>query len=492
MDNKNHNLVVVKNENSATKNKKVKKVKKPKNNTKKANKQKKKSSGFINIKNIVLIIIAIALIAGIVYMITHKGNVHIGEDDSRFSTEFGVNSNADFCIIGKKNVFYCTKDTATLLDKKGEPIWSDTFSMVSPAILYDGNFVGLADIKNKVFNLYGLEGKVYSLETDGNITAFAVNPLGACAIVCKNGTDNDYTVSVYNSKGEKMFMGSYVSSDGIPMTVDISNDSSKVAVGFINTKGLKVTSNVLFYSTDKAVAATIENSDAMFSAVNCEKEVVGSIHFLDDDSCIIATDTSLMNIGGDNVAQYQQNWRMEFNNYVTALDIVDSKYVAVAYGESIEGSLDSVEKNSIFWYNTKSGNVKGSTLMDSSVSKLSSGLGCSIAELDNNVYYALKPSGREIWSYEGIQNISNILFYGDTDTVAVISATKMTITDIKNGANNTELDNDESSAKKPARQETDKFTKKSKNTESNTEQTTVKAAEETTAKAKEKTTAKQN
>ncbi len=444
------NLVVIKN-NEPKKTKKAepkknnKKQNNRKQNNKKQNNKKSKNSTrsrlkFINFKNFILCIAALIIIALIIYFITGKNIVHIGEEQNLFTTEFGVNSKADFYIEGE-NIFYCTKDTAALLNKKGENVWSDTFSMVSPAMIADGKFVGIADIKNKILNVYGLTGKVYSIEADGNITSFAINSLGASAVIARDTNDGDYFVSVYNSAGEKMFMGSYVSSDGIPMTVDINDDSSKVAVGFINTTGINVTSNVLFYSTDKAEAASIENSDAMFSAVNCDKEIAAAVKFLNNDSCIIATDKSLMNIGGKDVAQYEQNWRIEFANYVTALDVIDSDYVAVAYGEALEDNENSVEKNTVCWYKTSNGNIKGSTLMENSVSSLSSGLGCTIAELNDNTFVALKPSGKELWSYEGIQNISNILFYGDTDTIAVVSATKMTLTDVKNGASNTEVEN---------------------------------------------------
>ncbi len=428
-----------KKQNNKKQNTKKQKPKKSKAKKQKPAKSTKSRLKFINVKNVLLSIVALALIIIIVYIVTGDKISAIGESDKLFSTEFGVNSKADFYVDGK-DIFYSTKDTVTLLNSSGENVWSDTFSMVSPAMLADGDFIGVADIKNKVMNVYSKKGKVYSIDTDGNITSFAINPLGASAIICKNTSEGDYNVSVYNSAGEKMFMGSYVISDGIPITVDISDDSSKVAVGFVNTSGISITSNVLFYSTNKAIAAQIENSDAMFSAVSCDKEMVGSVRFLDNDSCIIATDKSLSNIGGKDVAQYVQNWRIDFENYVTAFDVVDSDYVAVAYGESMEGSEDSVEKNSIFWYKASNGSVKGSALMETSVSSLSSGLGCTIAELDDNTFVALKPSGSQLWQYEGVQNISDILFYGDTDTIAVVSATKMTLTDVKKGAANTEVE----------------------------------------------------
>lgn len=438
-NNKQPKLVVLKGETQSEKQNTPKKSQKPK---KQAKPRKR-----LNIKKLLLIMLAVILVIAVSYIITRRTSVFISDEDKLFSTEFGVNSKADFCTDGQ-NVFYCTKDIATLLNKKGETMWSDTFSMVSPVMLNDGNYMGVADVKNKLLNVYNKTGKVYSVETEGNITSFAINPLGATAVICKNSKDNDYNVVVYNSTGQKMFMGSYVSRDGVPMTVDISDDSSKVAVGFINSVGMNITSNVLFYSTDKSVAATIENSDAMFAAVNCEKEMVGLIKFLNNDSCVIATDKSIVNIGGKDVAAYEQNWRHDFSNYVTAIDVVGNDYVAVAYGDSLEANEEPVEKNSVYWYNVKNGNVKGSTVIEMAVSKLSSGLGTTLAELEDNSYVALKPSGSEIWRYKGIQNINNILFYGDTDTIAVVSSTKMTLTDVKTGAENQEKIEDETEAKK--------------------------------------------
>lgn len=474
--------------NKKTKNKKQISNKKPVNKISSKSKNKKKSiiSRYfsklfslikkLNIKIILLLIIVIAVITGIYFIITSEKISFINESDSLYSTDFGVNSKADFYMLNK-NIFYCTKDTATLLDKKGNQIWSDTFSMVSPALLGEGNYVGIADIKNKVLNVYNESGKVYSIDADGNITAFAINKVGAVALICKNAGESDYNVSVYNSAGQKMFMGSYVSTDGVPMTIDISDDSTKVAVGFLNVSSINISSKILFYSTDKAIAAKIENSDAMFAAVNCDKEMVGCIKFLDNDSAIIATDKSLINIGGNDVAAYEQNWKTDFSNYVTALDIIDSKYVAVAYGDKVEASEDSIEKGSVFWYNTKNGNVKGSTLLNSSVLKLSSGLGTSIAKLEDNTFVALKPNGSEIWRYDGVQNINNILFYNDLDTIAVVSSNKMTLTDVKNGANNTEvIDEEETKAEKEIEQTTEKVTEKeTKKPDNNSKETETKA-----------------
>ena len=136
-DNKKPELVVIKNDEKPqeVKRKKVKKSTKntdtPKANVKKVNNKKenkkrasKKPSNKrlkkINLKILALCILALALILALAYFFTTKVRVEVEEKNSLFTTEFGVNSKADFRIIDK-NVFYSTKDAATLLNQKGVP-----------------------------------------------------------------------------------------------------------------------------------------------------------------------------------------------------------------------------------------------------------------------------------------------------------------------------------------------------------------------------------
>lgn len=365
----------------------------------------------------------------VIFIISKNSVVKIGEKQVMFSQEYTMSSKADFHVCGN-NIYYVSKDGMILLNKQGETVWTDTFTMTSPDMLCDGEYAAVADNKSKIVNVYNLTGKLYSITAAGNITSFAVNPIGCCAVICK--VNDDYKIDIYSDSGEQMFEGTYASSDGMPIAVDISDDGKLMAVSLINISEIKLKSNVMFYYTTKTEAQSTESSDGMISAVNCGEEITSVVRFLPDNSCIAATDSRIMNIGGDKKQTYTQNWEIPYTNYITAMDIVDNKYIAVAYGEPISAGTEAKPAYSICWYNTK-GKEIGSAVTEESITKISSSLGASIAYMGKN-FKAFTVKGKELWSYTALQNVESIQFYNSQDNIVLATATKMNLLDVKKGA----------------------------------------------------------
>ncbi len=391
------------------------------------NKGKKPASIYIP-KSWVFIGIGLVLLL-VIFIISKRSVVKIGEDQVMFSQEYTMSSKADFHVCGN-NIYYVSKDGMILLNKQGEAVWTDTFTMTSPNMLCDGEYAAIADSKSKIVNVYNLTGKLYSITAAGNITSFAVNPIGCCAVVCK--VNDDYKINIYSDSGEQMFEGTYASSDGMPVSVDISDDGKLMAVSLVSISEINMSSNVMFYYTTKSEAQSTESSDGMISAVNCGEEVTGVVRFLPDNSCIVATDARIMNIGGSKKQDYTQNWEIPYTNYITAMDLVDNKYIAVAYGEPISTGAEAKPPYSICWYNLK-GKEIGSAVTEESITKISSSLGASIVYMGKN-FKAFNVKGKELWSYVALQNVESMQFYDTQDRIVLATATKMNLLDVKKGA----------------------------------------------------------
>ena len=84
------------------------------------------------------------------------------------------------------SIFFSSKDGMSLLDKKGNTVWTDTFSMTTPVMLSDGEYTAVADKGAKTMNVYNLKGKAYTVNTEGVITTFAINPLGYSVVMCQS------------------------------------------------------------------------------------------------------------------------------------------------------------------------------------------------------------------------------------------------------------------------------------------------------------------
>ncbi len=384
-------------------------------------------------------ILAIIFLLALAILLNSHIVLEIGEKQTMFSKEYSMSSKADFSVLGD-NIFYVSKDGMIFLDKDGNTLWTDTFTMSSPYMLCDGDYAAVADSGSKTVNVYDKSGKLYQISAAGPITTFAVNPLGCCAVVCK--VNEDYRVDVYSNTGETMFECARASKDGIPLGIDISNDGSVVAIALVNYyNNININSSVLFYYTVKSEAQTTESSDGLISAVEVPDALAGIVKFMPDNYCIVASDKSLMYIDCSGSAKkdeeqprFDKEWEKVFKNYITAFDIVNNKEIAIAFGDavSVVDEQAAADENTVHWYNLR-GREIGSAKSEERITDISSSDKGTIITSGKD-FTAYNSRGRELWSYTAIQNVSGMKFYNSEDRAVLITPTSMRILDVRKGA----------------------------------------------------------
>lgn len=416
----------------------------------KSAKKKKKSiynrilsylSGFTgSIKAVAIAVVILVIVASGIFVAVNSGNIKIGESQASFSQEYSMSSQAQFYSYNN-SIFFTSKDGMSLLDKKGNTVWTDTFSMTTPVMLSDGEYTAVADKGAKTMNVYNLKGKAYTVNTEGAITTFAINPLGYSVVMCQSSGENDYTAFCYSPDGKVAFKGSYVAKDGLPASIDISDDGRIIGISFINISRIKIKSKVNFYFVNTEDAKTTDNSDAIFSGVEMDNEVAAIVHFMPDNSCIVSTDAKLYSIGGriTNKENYKENWKVEYPNYVSAFNIVDNKYIAVAYGSTKTITDNSDNVNTVHWYNMR-GNEIGSAKFDETITAMYSNMESTIVAM-GKVFDAMDVRGKHLWEYRALQTVNSMQFFDSTDRIILATANKMQLFSVKKGANMVE-DND--------------------------------------------------
>ncbi len=401
---------------------------------------KKGIFSFLRVNRIsITAIAAIIFLLALAILLNSHIVLEIGEKQTMFSKEYSMSSKADFSVLGD-NIFYVSKDGMIFLDKDGNTLWTDTFTMSSPYMLCDGDYAAVADSGSKTVNVYDKSGKLYQVSAAGPITTFAVNPLGCCAVVCK--VNDDYRVDVYSNTGETMFECARASKDGIPLGIDISNDGSVVAIALVNYyNNININSSVLFYYTVKSEAQTTESSDGLISAVEVPDALAGIVKFMPDNYCIVASDKSLMYIDCSGSAKkdgeqprFDKEWEKTFKNYITAFDIVNNKEIAIAFGDavSVVDEQAAADENTVHWYNLR-GREIGSAKSEERITDISSSDKGTIITSGKD-FTAYNSHGRELWSYTAIQNVSGMRFYNSEDRAVLIAPTSMRILDVKKGA----------------------------------------------------------
>lgn len=400
------------------------------------------ASGFTgSLKAAVAAIVVLCIVAGGIFIVVNSGNIKIGDSQASFSQEYSMSSQAEFYSYNN-NIFFSSKDGMSLLDKKGNIVWTDTFSMTSPIMLSDGEYTAVADKGAKTMNVYNTKDKVYTVNTEGTITTFAVNPTGYSVVICQSSGENDYTAFCYSPDGKVAFKGSYVAKDGLPASVDISDDGRIIGISFINISRINIKSKVNYYFVNREDAKTTDNSDAIFSGVEMDGELAAIVHFMPDNSCIVSTDKKLYSIGGriTNKENYKENWKVEYPNYVSAFNIVDNKYIAVAYGSPRTINADDEYVNTVHWY-SKRGNEIGSAKFDNTITAMYSNMESTIVAM-GKVFEAMDVRGKHIWQYRALQTVNSVQFFDSTDRIILATANKMQLFNVKKGASMVE-DNEE-------------------------------------------------
>jgi len=388
-------------------------------------------SGFTgSLKAVVIAVAVLAIVAVGIFVAVNSGNIKIGESQASFSQEYSMSSQAQFYSCNN-SIFFSSKDGMSLLDKKGNTVWTDTFSMTTPVMLSDGEYTAVADKGAKTMNVYNLKGKAYTVNTEGVITTFAINPLGYSVVMCQSSGESDYTAFCYSPDGKVAFKGSYVAKDGLPAAIDISDDGRIIGISFINISRIKIKSKVNFYFVNTEDAKTTDNSDAIFSGVEMDSEVAAIVHFMPDNSCIVSTDSKLYSIGGriTNKENYKENWKIEYPNYVSAFN----KYIAVAYGSTKTITDNSDNVNTVHWYNMR-GNEIGSAKFDETITAMYSNMESTIVAM-GKVFDAMDVRGKHLWEYRALQTVNSMQLFDSTDRVILATANKMQLFSVKKGAN---------------------------------------------------------
>ena len=184
---------------------------------------KRRPKKFLNNSNkmltaLVCILALVCLVAGGIYIDTFHGqgrflaligktnrtqaqeeDAAVQEDTPKESVAVDAGSKAAVAAFGKEFLL-CTKDGVKYYTAVGAQKWSDTFSMTSPTLVQEGDFVAVGDMGGKTVRVYNKEGMVYDLQAEGSPVQFALNETGYLSLITKN--DSSYRICVYNRKGK--------------------------------------------------------------------------------------------------------------------------------------------------------------------------------------------------------------------------------------------------------------------------------------------------
>ena len=185
---------------------------------------------------------------------------------------------------GDKMLKY-SNDGITVMDEKGNDIWSAGYNMKNPYVVTRGEYVAVADIGNKQLIIYDGKGNGDEVEILYPISMVDVSSQGVAAVVL----DDDMVNYIRICDGGDIYseIKTRIAVDGYPLSVAISDDGRKLVTSYAAIGDNESENYLTFYNFGE-VGKSYNNK--IVRAETLEEEIAAKIKFVSNDDIVVFTD----------------------------------------------------------------------------------------------------------------------------------------------------------------------------------------------------------
>lgn len=400
----------------------------------KEGKGRKPNKGLISL---LILLTVVGAAAGFIYMDTFYGggklqgyfSTVLQKDGPREGEESPVSSQEKMVIdesshskfaAFEERFLLCTKDGVKFFNGMGDRKWNDTFNMTTPQLIFEGEYAAVGDMSGKTIHVYGENGLLYKVQTEGELMQFALNMNGYLSVISKE--NSAYRIQIYNTSGT-LLKGRIEESAGVfPLSSDISDDNKSFVVSYMDTSDVEPVGRVLFFYINPEDSENY--TDSMFAAVEKNGEIVPIIGFMQGGVLAVISDKMVYGIS----AAGQEAWGYPLDNMVQQASLANKDYVVLALGDVITNKEGRAE-GSVLWIN-KSGEESAYYEGEGEVEYLQASEHGVVIGVDK-MYLGLRHSGKLAWSYRATSDVRDILPMESLEQVMLVTKNEAIITQMK-------------------------------------------------------------
>ncbi len=372
------------------------------------------------VKKVSLLLMVVAVVAIVLLNYTDGTERLLPKPLKQASADIGVvipyenYKYVNFYCNGNK-IFYVTRDGIQLLDMNNDTLWTDTFSMNAPYLITEGGIVGVCEEKGKSLYIYDTKGLKYSVQTQTPILGFSINENGYAALILEN--DSHYDVNVYDNKGTLASEYLFAEPNVMPLSCDISDDNRILGIALLDINDIKVSSNIVFYYVNKSDDLVSDESDGFFSSYALPDSAVTMVAFMENNYFTTISNKEISFFDVENKSTDVKKTPFPLNNKLKEVAFEGKKNIALCYGEPYNDKSKAKPQNTIEWIDTK-GNVLHDYQAEKNVTYMNSSFQATIIGCDRE-FIALNGGSKRLWNYRALQDVKDLQFVGNQNTVLV-------------------------------------------------------------------------
>lgn len=224
---------------------------------------------------IIILLLAVTAIGIKIYL----DNRSYSQYEVTYTRNMNGAGNNQYFKFGESMLVY-TDDGISYV-KDGETIWNQAFEMKKPIVDVCNGTMAICDLDTTTVYIYDTEGQKGKIDTMYPIIALEVSEQGVIAAITEDTETN--RIEVFDREGNSIAAGqTYVTGEGCPIDISLSNDGTKLAVSYIYIDGGTAKSRVVFYNYSEVGKNEVSRIVGGFN--HYETTIVSRVEFLDNDT----------------------------------------------------------------------------------------------------------------------------------------------------------------------------------------------------------------
>ena len=187
--------------------------------------------------------------------------------------------NSRYYSFGEGMLIY--SDDGISYMNNGVTVWNQAFEMKKPIVDKCGDMMAICDLETTAVYIYNTEGQQGKIETVYPIIDMEVSEQGIIAAITEDSKTN--RIEIFDREGNSIAVGqTYVTGEGCPVDISISNDGTKLAASYVYVDGGKAKSKVIFYNYSEIGKNEVSRIVGGFN--HYEDTIVSRVEFLDNNT----------------------------------------------------------------------------------------------------------------------------------------------------------------------------------------------------------------
>lgn len=236
-------------------------------------------------KRIVILLLAVVAVAVVAVLIYRYFNRTFNDYEVESSKERSDVMSMEYQSYNKDMMLKYSNDGITVMDHKGNDVWSAGYNMKNPYVVSRGEYVAVADIGNKQLIIYDGKGNGDEVEILHPITMVDVSAQGIACVVLEDDMVN--YIRLCDGSNVYSEIKTRIAVDGYPLSVALSDDARKLVTSYVAV-GENESENFLTFYNFGEVGDSYNNK--IVRAETLENEMVPMIKFVTNDDVVAFTD----------------------------------------------------------------------------------------------------------------------------------------------------------------------------------------------------------